>query len=138
MVAISRLPDAHDLRLSHFFVRKPDTFAAEASVLESSERHGVESVVRRVVDHDPACLQPVGCLERGMQIVCEDAGVQTVFGAVGERQCLIQCLHPLKNDNRAEYFLLPQVAFEADVLKYRWSVKRTVLSIAAQQCGAAD
>jgi hypothetical protein len=49
-----------------------------------------------------------------MQIACEDAGMQTVLGAVGERQCLIQCLNPLKNDNRTEYFLRPQVALRAD------------------------
>jgi len=132
---MGRLPDAHHFRLSHFLVRKPDTFAAQASVLESPERHGIESVVRRVVDHDPARFQLGGCLERGMQIVCEDAGMQAVFGAVGKRKRLIQCLDPLQNDNRAEYLLLPEVTFEADVLEHRRSVQRTVLRIPAQQLG---
>jgi hypothetical protein len=71
-----------------------------------------------------------------MQIVCEDTGMQAVLRAVGKGKRLIQCLDPLQNDNRAEYLLLPEVTFEADVLEYRRSVKRTVLRIPAQQLGS--
>ena len=49
------------------------TLAPEASVIEPPERHGIESVVRRVVDHYAPDLQVLCNPECGLKVVSEYA-----------------------------------------------------------------
>lgn len=43
--------DADDFRLGHVLAGKADTFSAHAAIFETTERHGVETVIGGVVDH---------------------------------------------------------------------------------------
>src|SRR5512139_3077894 len=48
--------EADDLRLRHLLERELDALAPEPRVLHTAERHGVEAIVRRVVDHHAAAV----------------------------------------------------------------------------------
>ncbi len=46
--------DANDLGLGHLLVGKADALTTHATIFKAAERHGIEAVIRRVVDHDAA------------------------------------------------------------------------------------
>jgi hypothetical protein len=91
-----RRPDADDFRLRHLLESEPDPFAAEAAVLEATEGHRVQPVVRRIVDHDPVGLQRIDRAEGRLKVVGEDARMEAVVGPVGQGQRFVEAVEALK------------------------------------------
>src|SRR6266446_6641862 len=89
LVLLSDLP-ADQLRLGHFLDGVLRTLPPRAAELDTPVGHLVDPILRYLVDHESAHMDPLGCPERLVNVASVDAGLEAVFGIVDLGNGLIQ------------------------------------------------
>src|SRR5207237_655997 len=84
--------DDNDFCLAHFRDGVARSLAAHAASLDASIGHVVSAVARYFVDVYPSEVEPLRCIERGLQITGEDTGLQAIRCAIGKLDGLIKCI----------------------------------------------
>ena len=76
--------DADHFGLRHVLIGKPNTFSPQTSVHEATERHGIEPIIGRIIDHHATGFNLARQFQGLGKIACEQTRVQAVFRRVGQ------------------------------------------------------
>src|SRR5688572_14240077 len=120
----------------HLFDGEPRALAPEATSLYAAERDERRLELRPVVDDDGSRPDPVGGLERPVQVSGEDAGLQAVIAAVDPLDGLIEALDSHDRRARTEGLLADQRRVLGDEIENLRSQYGAVARRAVQQGGA--